>query len=554
MKNLLVIDDEPGHRLMVRAVLEDAGWQVFEAASGEEGLAFFASEGQHIHVALVDMNMPGIDGQVTLSRLHEINPGLPVILLTAYGTVGTAVEAMKRGAFDYLTKPADNDELVLTLNRAWEYSRLQEENERLRSELSGEGALQSLVGASAPMRQVHDFIRQAGPSEATVLITGESGTGKELIAHALHAASSRCKRALIKVNCAALPAQLLESELFGYERGAFTGAVKDKPGRFQLASGGTLFLDEIGEIPLDLQAKLLRAIQERVIEPLGSVRSRPVDVRILVATNRNLRQAVAAGNFREDLFFRLNVLEVESPPLRNRIEDLPLLVSHLLRTLSEKNRKAVRGVSPAYLQQLTAYPWPGNVRELENVLERSLILSRSDILDCDSLPPQIMQPACYPWAGAAGLETSPSQSPTARQQPSPAHGHTMAYGHPAPGTPAPLQDSQAQTSAYPPQSTLAYPRHEAQSFAAESFTPVSATGPVPAPPPYLQHEEPLMSAHGGAALHDAPPSILEEAERNALMQALHMHKGHREKTAEALGISRRTLQYKIKKFGLTRRG
>ena len=483
MKSLLVIDDEPGHRLMVRAVLEDDGWRVFEAASGEEALELFRAGGLPAQVALLDMNMPGLDGQATMTRLHQIRPGLPVILLTAYGTVGSAVEAMKQGAFDYLTKPADNDELILTLNRAWEYSRLQEENARLRSELSGEGALRSLVGKSAPMRQVHDFIRQAGPSEATVLITGESGTGKELIAEALHACSGRSKQALIKVNCAALPAQLLESELFGYERGAFTGAVKDKPGRFQLASGGTLFLDEIAEIPLDLQAKLLRALHDRVVEPLGSVRSIPVDVRILAATNKKLDQAVAGGLFREDLFFRLNVLEVESPPLRARLDDLPLLVSRLLGLLSEKNRKSVRGVSPAFLHRLSEYSWPGNVRELENVLERALILSRSDILDVDSLPRQILD----------------SQS-----------------ARPGPAAPA-RRDSGFETA--PP---------------APSFSPA---GPSAAP---------------DAA--DGPASPLEDAERAVLLQTLRQHRGHREKTAEALGISRRTLQYKLKKFGLSRRG
>ena len=487
MKSLLVIDDEPGHRLMVRAVLEDADWQVFEASSGEEALEFFTSQGHSAHVALVDMNMPGMDGQTTLTRLHQIHPGLPVILLTAYGTVGSAVEAMKRGAFDYLTKPADNDELILTLNRAWEYSRLQEENARLRSELSGEAALRSLVGASPSMRLLHDFIRQAGPSEATVLITGESGTGKELIAEALHACSSRSKKSLIKVNCAALPAQLLESELFGYERGAFTGANKDKPGRFQLASGGTLFLDEIGEVPLELQAKLLRALHERIVEPLGSVRSVPVDVRILAATNRNLAHAVAAGTFREDLFFRLNVLEVESPPLRGHLDDLPLLVSHLLTPLSEKNHKSIRGVSPAFLQKLSAYPWPGNVRELENVLERALILSRSDILDCDSLPRQILE---------------------ARTGPSPVSRRESSF------------DTAPSAGASPP----------------TSDSPSSATGA------------------GQFFQADSTVSLLEDAERSVLVQTLRAHQGHREKTAEALGISRRTLQYKLKKFGLNRRG
>ena len=607
MKKLLVIDDEPGHRLMVRAVMEDAGWQVFEAASGEEGLEFVATSGQQVNVALVDMKMPGIDGQATLSRLHEIHPGLPVILLTAYGTVGTAVEAMKRGAFDYLTKPADNDELILTLNRAWEYNRLLEENQRLRNELSGENALDSLVGASPAMRKVHEFIRQAGPSEATVLITGESGTGKELIAEALHAASNRNKNPLIKVNCAALPANLLESELFGYERGAFTGAVKDKPGRFQLASGGTLFLDEVGEIPLDLQSKLLRAIQERIVEPLGSVRSRPVDVRILAATNRNLRQAVAAGTFREDLFFRLNVLEIESPPLRNRLDDLPLLVSHLLQLLAEKNQKSVRGVSPAFLQQLTAYSWPGNVRELENVLERALILNRSDILERDSLPPQIMQPVpAWPTqVPAPGFNPAGASSPLGN-----ASGQTPASGGqmPLPSLPAvnaPPLMSMAPASLAPPQGSApvgmplpgqagqpmatghpgqagypGQPNHTAhQTHPGHGYIPPAHAGMQPHGMPgpgypqaqgqdrQIMHSAPFggqQSAHAGsfAGPQPQPPygmpangsaSMLEEAEREALIQALNMHNGHRERTADALGISRRTLQYKLKKFGLNRR-
>ena len=486
MKTVLIIDDEPGHRLMVRAVLEDADWHVLEAASGEEGLVVFAASADRIAVALVDMRMPGMDGQMTMQKLHAQNPRLPVVLLTAFGSVGTAVEAMKQGAFDYLTKPADNDELVLTVNRAFEYSRLQEENSRLRSELSVEGALDNLVGTSHAIRQVHDFIRQAGPSEATVLITGESGTGKERIAEALHTASARRVKPLVKVNCAAIPAQLLESELFGYERGAFTGAVKDKPGRFQTATGGTLFLDEIGEVPLDLQAKLLRALQEREIEPLGSVRPISVDVRILAATNRNLRQAVAAGQFREDLFFRLNVLEVTAPPLRNHPDDLPVLVSHLLNKLAAKNHKNVQRVSPGFLQALARYSWPGNVRELENVLERSIILSRTDVLDVASLPPSVL--------GALANEAvltlgSGGQIP-------------LDLGHNA--VTRPLQADTAVREVWP---------------ISEEYQPFSDP----------------------------------EEERAALMQTLKRYGGHREKTAEALGMSRRTLQYKLKKYGLTRR-
>jgi two-component system NtrC family response regulator len=454
VKSVLVVDDEPGLRLMVRAVLEDAGWTVFEAASGDEGVARFENDPACADVALVDMNMPGMDGRAVLARLRDINPALPVILLTAYGTINSAVEVMKSGAFDYLTKPADNDELLLTLNRAFEYGRLQEENARLRAELSVDDATARLVGTSRVMRNLRDLIRRAGPSEATVLVTGESGTGKELIAEALHACSERSGNALVKVNCAALPAPLLESELFGYTRGAFTGAVKDKPGRFQLASGGTLFLDEIGELSLDLQAKLLRAIQDRTVEALGSVRPTPVDVRIIAATNRNLRKAADEGRFREDLFFRLNVLEIEAPPLRDRPEDLPLLTSRLLEKLSAKNRRKIRGVGPAFLAALTAYSWPGNVRELENILERALILSRSDMLDADFLPPL---------AAAAAI-----------------------------------------------------PAGTEKAFPAEQ-----------------------------------PPLPLEEAERDALLRALARCGGHREKTAAALGISRRSLQYKLKKLNLT---
>lgn len=459
MKRLLVIDDEPGHRLMVRAVMEDVGWHVEEAGSGEEGLELLVQE--RVHVVLLDMRMPGMDGHETLARIIELQPGLPVIMLTAYGTVGSAVEAMKSGAFDYLTKPADNEELVAVLEKAWEHRRLVVENEELRKRYVDNDPTAPLVGSSEVMRRLRDFIRQTGPSEATVLVMGESGTGKELIAQALHDASTRARQPLVKVNCAALPGHLLESELFGYVRGAFTGAVKDKPGRFQLARGGTLFLDEIGELPLELQAKLLRVLQERVVEPLGGVRPVSVDVRIIAATNRDLRREVAQGNFREDLYFRLNVLECVSPPLRERVEDLPQLVEELLGKLCRKNKKSIRCIGPDFFDALARHGWPGNVRELENVLERALILSRSDTLSVDALPPQFF------------TETGSSER-------------------------------------------------------AEAF---------------VHHAEP----------GEGRPCSLDEAEKDELVRALDVHGGHREKTADALGISRRTLQYKLKKFGLTRR-
>lgn len=469
MKKLLVIDDEPGLRLMMRAVMEDAGWLVEEAGSGEAGIEYLLHK--DTNVVLLDMRMPGMSGSETLARILEIRPRLPVIMLTAYGTVGSAVEAMKRGAFDYLSKPADNEELVAVLEKAYEYGRLLFENENLRKKLAAGDPTERIIGSSPVMLHVLELIRQAGPSEATVLIMGESGTGKELVAEALHEASPRANHAMIKVNCAALPANLLESELFGYVKGAFTGAVKDKPGRFQLARGGTLFLDEVGELPIELQAKLLRALQERVVEPLGAVRPVEVDVRIIAATNKNLREAVSRGEFREDLYFRLNVLEVISPALRDRKDDIPLLVSRLLDKLSKKNRKDIRTVSPDFMQALMMYSWPGNVRELENVLERALILSRSETLSVESLPAQF----------AAGSVTGGMES-----------------------------DRDVMLS--------------------------------------------FETANDGVMRSmRLRPKTLDDAERSALVDALEAQGGHRERTADALGISRRTLQYKLRKYGLTKR-
>lgn len=463
MKHLLVVDDEASHRMMIQAVMQDVGWVVDEAESGEEALRMLASS--RPTVILLDMRMPGMDGHETLARILEIHPGLPIIMLTAHGTVDSAVEAMKRGAFDYLSKPADNDELIAVLEKASEYSRLIEENHNLRRKLQNSDPGVEIAGASPVIRKLIEFIRQAGPSEATVLVLGESGTGKELIAQALHDASNRAGSALVKVNCAALPGELLESELFGYVKGAFTGAVRDKPGRFQLAKGGTIFLDEVGELPFPLQAKLLRVLQERVVEPLGGVQSVPIDVRIIAATNRNIKKAVDRGEFREDLYFRLNVLEIVAPPLRDRLEDLPILVSRLLDKLSRKNRKTVDGVTPGFLNALSNYSWPGNVRELENVLERALIMTPSDIITTDNLPAEILSRPKKPLIPAF-VEPEPQQ--------------------------AQITD-------------------------------------------------------------DVSPASLDDAEREALKKALEAFGGHRERTADALGISRRTLQYKLKKFGLNRR-
>ncbi|MDC7217540.1 MAG: sigma-54 dependent transcriptional regulator, partial [Spirochaetales bacterium] len=324
-KNVLIVDDEPSLRLLIRAVLESDGWNVHEAQSGEQALEMLP--GLILNAALIDMRMEGMDGMTLLKELNTIMPGLPVIMLTAYGNVNSAVVAMKQGAFDYLTKPADNEELKAVMTKALDYSRLVDENEKLKS---AAGATEQMIGSSQGMLHVKDLIEQAGPSEATILVLGESGTGKELVAEGLHRASQRADKPLIKVNCAALPADLLESELFGYVKGAFTGANANKPGRFQLASGGTLFLDEIGEMEQVLQAKILRALQEKVVEPLGSVSPVETDVRIIAATNRDLKKEVEKGNFREDLYYRLSVLEIRIPPLQERVGDLPSLVAYLL--------------------------------------------------------------------------------------------------------------------------------------------------------------------------------------------------------------------------------
>ena len=451
--SVLVIDDEPGHRLMVGAVLEDAGWRVLEAQDAAAGLA--VCEGpEHIDAVLLDMRLPDLDGMAVLRRIKVLRPHLPVIMFTAFGSVGSAVEAMRMGAFDYLTKPADNEELKAVLEKARGYTALVLENRALRSALGQEEGQPRLIGHSPAMHCVLDLIAQIGPTEATVLVLGESGTGKELVVRAIHAASERKDGPMVQVNCAALPGELLESELFGYVKGAFTGAAGNKPGRFQMAEKGTLFLDEIGDLPLPLQAKLLRALQERVVEPLGAIRPVHVDVRIIAATHRDLRNLVAAGLFREDLYFRLNVLEIQLPPLRDRLGDLPILARHLLHKLTLKNRKPVRDMSPAFLEALAAYHWPGNVRELENVLERALILTRSDTLTPDVLPRHMLE-------------------------------------------------------------AMTAPDHD-------TVAPVSS-------------------------------STLDEAERMVLQTALQTHQGHRVRTAEALGISRRTLQYKLVKHGLTGR-
>ncbi len=384
---ILVVDDEPSQRKMLQANLSLDGYQVFQAEDGADAIAKVSEE--FFDLILMDNRMSHVDGIEALKEIKKISPGIPVIIITAYASVETAVEALQAGAHDYLTKPLDIDELRIKVQQSLEFWRLKEENKLHRRRIENLFDTSQIVGRSEKMKQVLETVAMVAPTEATVLILGESGTGKELIANALHQGSNRADKRFIKINCAALPETLLESELFGHEKGAFTGAVGRRPGRFELADGGTIFLDEIGEMTHATQAKLLRVLQEREFEPLGSTKTVKVDIRIVTATNRILNEEVKKGHFREDLFYRLNVVPVYLPPLRERKEDIQLLIEHFLKIYNEKNGRSLQGFHPRAMDALMRYAWPGNIRELENVVERSVILTRDDYASFSELPEAI---------------------------------------------------------------------------------------------------------------------------------------------------------------------
>ena len=383
-RNVLVVDDDQDMRTLLRDVLEDHGYKVTLAPNGQEALKSLR-EGEY-PVVLTDLRMKGIQGIELLAEIKRSFPDTNVILMTAFGSVETALEAMKQGASDYLMKPVKNDDLLRVAERSFREAMLRSEINRLRREVNKEYSFNQILGKSKPMREIFDLIRRVADSQTNILITGESGTGKELVAKALHYNSERKSAAFVAVNCAAIPEQLLESELFGHMRGAFTDAKADKRGLFEEAAKGTLFLDEISELPLMLQAKLLRAIQEREIRRLGANRPIAVDTRLIAATNLNLSEEVKAKRFREDLFYRLNVIEMRLPPLRERREDIPLLVDAFLKKVGQARGKDVKGVSETTLALLVDYAWPGNVRELENVIERAVTLSRGDKILPEDLP------------------------------------------------------------------------------------------------------------------------------------------------------------------------
>ena len=441
------MDDEASQRELLKVVLSEEGYSVETASGGEEALEFV--ERSFFNLVIMDMKMGTMGGLEALRRIKEISSAVQVLIVTAYASVDTAVQAMRSGALNYLTKPIDLEELKILVEKTMEMSDLLAENQSLKAQVERVFQNSRIIGNSPRIHEIFDSLAMVAPTDATVLILGESGTGKELIADAIHANSTRRSGPLVKVNCAALPENLLESELFGHEKGSFTGAVARKEGRFKLADGGTLFLDEIAEMILLLQAKLLRVIQDRSFERVGGTETITSDVRIIVATNRDLEEEVHVGRFREDLFYRLNVIPIRMPPLRERREDIPLLAEHFLSAISERNRKMIRGFSPDVMDLLIRNRWKGNVREMENVVERAVIMSRGDMIQREDLPAHLLD---VDQEGVQGV---------------------------TPGRP------------------------------------------------------------------------LSEMEREAILSTLDLTGGNRTETARMLGISRRTLQYKLKEYGVT---
>ena len=408
---ILIVDDEKNTREGLARALRRA-YHVLLAESGARALQLLQENA--VDIMLSDVRMPGMDGLALMQRALARTPQPVCILLTAYGSVETAVEAMKRGAYDFLTKPVHLDRLDILIRRALREREVESENRLLHEQLDAKFGLDQIIGQSAAMQEVFETIRQVAPTRATVLVQGESGTGKELVAHAIHRLSPRARGPFIPVHCAALSQNLLESELFGHEKGSFTGATERRPGRFELADGGTLFLDEVGEIDPSVQVKILRVLEEQVFERVGGQESLQVDVRLVAATNKDLKQMVAEGRFREDLYYRLYVVVIHLPPLRDRVSDIPLLAQHFIRSLAAQNNKDVEGLTPEAMDVLTSYGWPGNVRELRNVLERMVVLSRGNKLSVRDIPAAIRdhtprRPAHLPGTSELSLQEAEKQ-------------------------------------------------------------------------------------------------------------------------------------------------
>lgn len=384
---VLVVDDEKNTRDGLKSALEEDGYKVLTAESGVTAKKIIKDKSPN--VVLTDLKMPGIDGMKLLNYTRKISPEMAIILITGYGNIETAVRAIKNGAYDFITKPINLDKISAIIEKCLINQQLVLENIHLKEKLRNRYRYEELIGKSKKMLEIFDLIDQVAPTRSTVLLEGESGTGKELIANAIHQRSKRCNEPFIKLNCAALSEGILESELFGHERGAFTGAVERKKGRFELADGGTLFLDEVGEIPYHVQVKLLRVLQEREFERVGGQKTIKVDVRLVVASNQSLEQAVSENRLREDLYYRLNVIAIRIPSLRERREDIPLIAEYFIRKYSKENNKPVKGVAVQAMDQLLAHSWPGNIRELQNCLESCVVRTRGEIINAEDLPPSI---------------------------------------------------------------------------------------------------------------------------------------------------------------------
>ncbi len=516
---VLVVDDRELMRDGVAETLQRAGLTVVTATDGNAALEQIAKRRPDAVVS--DLKMPGMTGIELLEQVRKIDEDLPVILMTAFGAVDSAVKAMKVGAFDYLTKPFEGDELIIAVKRALEHTRLVRENAVLRrgadvSATTPEGAavvapigLDRLIGDSPAMRRVKAQVQAVADSGGTVLICGESGTGKEVVAKAIHELSQRREEGFLAVNCAALSDSLLESELFGHERGAFTGAEKLRKGRFELADGGTLLLDEIGEVSTRVQAKLLRVLQERVFERVGASASIGVDVRVIATSNRDLPQSVSRGEFRQDLFFRLNVLPIHLPALRDRMEDVPALAQHFVKGVAAREGRGEVVLNEQAIQAMLQYRWPGNVRELANICERAVVLSRGGVIDAALIEPWLTGSAATMAAPAAQVESKPVHTGVGLNGTSIGHAHA---GH------GPHVITHGASTVY-----------------------ASANGT-------LNGSAPMDAISRSVAVSSVFDRSLEEIEREAIVRTLQRFHGHRQKTASALGIGVRTLGLKLKKW------
>ncbi len=502
---IVLADDEINLRKVLGAILRRDGYEVLEAADGEQALQLIngvGAEGGEVAALITDLRMPRLDGMGLLRKVVAEHPDIPVVMITAHGSVDSAVEAVKLGAFDYIEKPFEQEQIRQVIKKAVKTRELESHAPRAALSRSSTGTSPTgrfgLVGQSQVLEHVFAVIEKVADTPSTVLISGESGTGKELIARALHANSSRQTKPFIKINCAAIPKDLMESELFGYEKGAFTGAVGSKPGRFELADKGTLFLDEIGEIPTEMQVKLLRVLQESEFERVGGIKTIKVDVRLVTATNRDLLREVQAGNFRDDLFYRLNVVPLHLPPLRERKADIPLLVEHFVAKFNERLKKQVQKIDDEALERLVAHSWPGNIRELENVLERTILFAEGTIITARDLPADL-QPSTI----SDGRVTEPGRDST--REPSRPHGLPVTFAPPTPETVPPGDEE---------------------------------SGPREAP------------SGRPSSLKEMVRQETERVERELIIRALDETSGNVTQAARRLKISRKSLQNKMKEFGL----